>query len=193
MDDDKHRVLRQNNQEANAFTKQCIESALISLMSEKSFDAISITDITRRAGVSRTAYYRNYTSKEDILSGFMQNINHTIGDILKRYNAITETKQSWLALLEAVRSFAPQYKLLLEAGFGEKLIIEYAATMNETTQDGDWNRYYSNMYWAGAIYSVISAWIRNDMNTPLEQLAEIGCNLMQRGIHTVLDYGNSCR
>ncbi|MBR4984468.1 MAG: TetR/AcrR family transcriptional regulator [Proteobacteria bacterium] len=193
MDIDRHKILRQNNQEANAFTKQCIESALIHLMSEKSFNDISITDITRRAGVSRTAYYRNYTSKEDILSGFMQSINHTLSKILKQYDPITQAKQSWMALLENVQSFAPQYKLLLKAGFGEKLIMEFAATMNETTSKNDWNRYYSNMYWAGAIYNVISAWIRNDMNIPIEQLAEIGCNLMQKGIHTILEYGDPCR
>lgn len=68
----KLKVLRQNNQEANAITRECIESALILLMQTKPFTDITVTDLTRKAGVSRTAYYRNYASKEDILSGYMQ-------------------------------------------------------------------------------------------------------------------------
>ena len=56
---------RQN--EANVLTKECILTALLRLMEEKSYESISITDITTLAGVSRMAYYRNYTSKDDIL------------------------------------------------------------------------------------------------------------------------------
>ena len=65
--------------------------------------------------------------------------------------------------------------------------------MNQNTPAGDWERYYSNQYWAGAILTVLSAWIQNDMNIPIERLADIGCNLMTNGIRTVLDYGNACK
>ena len=52
---------------ANTFVKECIVTALRTLMEEKEYHEISISDITRKAGVSRMAYYRNYTSKEDII------------------------------------------------------------------------------------------------------------------------------
>ena len=108
---EKQKVLRQNNQEANALTRDCIEKALILLMEKKKFDEISISDITKRAGVSRTAYYRNYKSKEDILSGYMQNINQALSDVLKKFDPIHETLKSWKALLKAVKPLAPQYRL----------------------------------------------------------------------------------
>jgi len=53
--------------ESNRLAKECIVTALIELMKVRDYNAISITDITKKAGVSRMAYYRNYTSKEDIL------------------------------------------------------------------------------------------------------------------------------
>lgn len=47
--------------------KECIFTALLLLMEQKNYQDITITDITKKAGVSRMAYYRNYASKEDIL------------------------------------------------------------------------------------------------------------------------------
>jgi AcrR family transcriptional regulator len=188
----KLRVLRQNNQEANAITRECIESALILLMQTKRFEDITVTDITRKAGVSRTAYYRNYTSKEDILGGYMRNLSQVLSDVLKQFDAVTETRQSWIALLNAIKPYASQYKLLLDAGYFGKLIAEYANFMNEATKPGDYGRYYSSQYWSGAIFTVVSAWIRNGMDADIEQLADIGATLMTQGILAAEEYGNKC-
>jgi len=49
-------ILKKNNMEINAITKEAIEQALISLIKEKDFKDITITEITKKAGVSRTAY-----------------------------------------------------------------------------------------------------------------------------------------
>ena len=56
------------------FTKECIMDALLQLMQTKDYDAITITDLTRRAGVSRMSYYRNYHSKDEILTDYMYRI-----------------------------------------------------------------------------------------------------------------------
>lgn len=189
----KLKVLRQNNQEANAITRECIESALILLMQTKPFTDITVTDLTRKAGVSRTAYYRNYASKEDILSGYMHSLSITLSNVLKQFDAVTETKQSWKALLEAVVPLVPQFKLLLDAGFFDKMVTEFAINMNETTNENDLSRYYSNQYWAGAILTLISSWIRNGMDADIDQLSDIGANLMINGIATAEQYGNKCK
>lgn len=57
-----------SNKEANKVTKECLQTALIQLMSQKPFEKITITELVRRSGVSRTAFYRNYESKEEILN-----------------------------------------------------------------------------------------------------------------------------
>ena len=61
-------ALRMSNKESNRFTRECLQTALIYLMGEKSFEKISISELVRRSGVSRTAFYRNYSSKEEILN-----------------------------------------------------------------------------------------------------------------------------
>lgn len=181
-----------SNQESNAITRECIETALIRLMEKKAFADISIQDIITVAGVSRSSYYRNYESKEDILTQYIRTINESLSTVMLRYDAVHETKKVWEALLTAAKPLAPKYRLLLEAGFGEKVTMEFSRTMNEKVDPANHTLWYSNVYWAGAISSVLSEWIRNNMNVPVDALAETGSNLMINGIRTVLEYGNKC-
>lgn len=44
-----------------------ITSALLQLMQRKPFSGISVTELCKKAGVSRMSFYRNYESKEDVL------------------------------------------------------------------------------------------------------------------------------
>lgn len=64
---------------ANQLARECIVTALLQLLKEKPLSALSISEITSRAGVSRMTYYRNYKSKEDI---FVQ----ALSDILDEYH-----------------------------------------------------------------------------------------------------------
>ena len=188
----KMNILRKNNQESNAITKECIELALINLMEKKSYGDISIKDIVERAGVSRASYYRNYDSKEDILSGFIQSICKELSSAMLKFNAVTQNRETWDALLSATEPLAPKFKLLLDAGFGEKLTIEFIKSMNASVDRSNTALYYSNVYWAGAITAVISEWIRNGIDASKNEIAEIGSKLMMEGIHTVTEFGNQC-
>lgn len=50
--------MKQKN-ESNRLVKDCITTAFIELMKVRDYNTITITDITKKAGVSRMAYYRN--------------------------------------------------------------------------------------------------------------------------------------
>lgn len=44
-----------------------IQEALLQLIQQKTYDKITITDIAKRAGVTRISFYRNFDSKDAIL------------------------------------------------------------------------------------------------------------------------------
>lgn len=59
--------LYQSNKEANQITRESLEAALLFLLKGKDMKQISISELVKKAGVSRNAFYRNYKSKEEIL------------------------------------------------------------------------------------------------------------------------------
>jgi len=48
-------------------TRTAILRALISLMREKGYDAVTVTDIIDRADVGRSTFYTHFTDKSDVL------------------------------------------------------------------------------------------------------------------------------
>jgi AcrR family transcriptional regulator len=48
-------------------TRQAIHGALMGLMLEKGYDAVTVTDIIERADIGRSTFYSHYTDKRDVL------------------------------------------------------------------------------------------------------------------------------
>ena len=65
--DKKDNVRYMSNNESNKVTREAIDIAMLDLLEKQDFDRITIMSIVKRAGVSRQSFYRNYTSKEDII------------------------------------------------------------------------------------------------------------------------------
>lgn len=57
---------------AHVFTKEVLFMDLCKLVEEKPFDEITIQELTSTAGVSRTTFYRNYHSLEDVLIDYFR-------------------------------------------------------------------------------------------------------------------------
>ncbi len=55
-------------------SKQSMKKALLRLIKKKHFAAISISEITEEAGLSRPTFYLHYTSKEDLLFDYYDDI-----------------------------------------------------------------------------------------------------------------------
>ena len=49
------------------FLKECIADALIKLMESKPYDKITVREITDCANVGRATYFRQFSSKDDVL------------------------------------------------------------------------------------------------------------------------------
>lgn len=55
-------------------SKQKLIEAFLVLMETKSFETITITDITKKAGVARLTFYRHFESKEAVLLAYLDSI-----------------------------------------------------------------------------------------------------------------------
>lgn len=60
-----------NRRQSNLEVRECLTTALVRLSESKPLSAITVTELCEMAGVSRMSFYRNYQSKEDILSAYL--------------------------------------------------------------------------------------------------------------------------
>ena len=61
----------------NQTVKEAIALSLLQLLKYKSITQISISEIIRLAGVGRSSFYRNFESKEQVLSDYVQYLYKT--------------------------------------------------------------------------------------------------------------------
>ncbi|MDQ1912176.1 TetR/AcrR family transcriptional regulator [Paenibacillus sp. GD4] len=69
-----------------ARSKKLIYSALLELMEEKGFDAITVGDITSRGGLNRGTFYLHYRDKYDLLEQYQQEV---LGGLFKHMSKIS--------------------------------------------------------------------------------------------------------
>lgn len=71
-------------------TRTVLFEALSDLMSQRSFERITLSDVASHAGVGRTAVYNHFADKEDLLLAFMEHEAGRYAEELSRALAGTE-------------------------------------------------------------------------------------------------------
>jgi AcrR family transcriptional regulator len=66
-------------------TRQALRKALVELIEEKGYDAISVEEITQRANLGRATFYLHYKDKEDIL---LEEFNEKVSDQVRLISEI---------------------------------------------------------------------------------------------------------
>ena len=95
-------------------TQKLIRDAFIALIEERSFDAITVGEIARRAMVSRTAFYRYYKDKYDLVEKIFEGTVTTVvmdldsfrRGVLSNFDARARSK-SWVQLFEHAEEAPP--------------------------------------------------------------------------------------
>src|SRR5215472_1203375 len=93
-------------------TQKLLREALIELIEERGFEALTIGEITERAMVSRAAFYRNYQDKydlvEQIFAEAMSNLQEAVGTL-----GIEHPAQVWVAFFDHIAHYDRLYRALL--------------------------------------------------------------------------------
>ena len=164
----------------NSFIKECILQALLQLMEEKDFKDISITEITKKAGVSRMAYYRNYYYKEDIFNNYMT-------DLLKKYQSVRDEivkahpNDKYQMMLHVFEYFKENelFVLALEksnlSNIIQNRINKY---VHEIYESQDTCAKYDSIIFGGALYNTGKYWLLTGKKESIEDVTRIFVNRM---------------
>lgn len=175
---ERRNALRLSNEESNRLTRECIEAALVLLMKDTDFHSISITDIIRKAGVSRSAYYRNYTSKEDILTNIFHRAAEAIVEALSEPMTQQNMFRCYHALFTTVYGGKVMFEIIEKAG----MIYQFQSAVNEKylsfIASEPIEQHYRVLSWIGSVFNIIFGWMsRNYAETP-KHMAQICCSLL---------------
>ena len=170
-------MISKRKNEANQRVRRQIVEAVIELTAEKPLSMISVTELTKRAGVSRMTFYRNYTSKEEIFSDHLR-------EILTDYRAEEDRlgRTQHYADIENTRRcfnyytrYRPFISALFRTDYGHMLLDAITEYVLDTWRKPESTpaEVYSMHAYAGALYNCYHAWSKSDFRESVDEMAEI--------------------
>ena len=165
-------------------TRQTIQEALIHLMVEKGYQAITVQDIADRAQINRSTFYRHYLDKEDLLSQYMDEVTGVTfkDDVADEFDdQRTGIPTGLVKLLNHIQNFRAFYRIMLSAN-GHPLVSDRLRRKIENRFRGrltkdtavDSKTAFLEMrlrYISGAGIGAILWWVENDTPSTSEELA----------------------
>ena len=190
-----------NKSESKYFnTAVKMDLALISLLKEKPFDYITVSEICKKAGVNRSTFYLHYETigdlleettryiLDDFLTYFASDVKFEVGKLrsCKLDDIFFIRKEYLVPYLTYVRDhkevFATtltHYKTLNFEDVHRRMFENIYNPVLDRFGIPNKNRHYVMMYYLNGIMAVITEWIKEDCNKPIEDIIEIitGCIL----------------
>ena len=157
--------------------KEYMAESLFRLLQRKAFADISISEITDKAGVNRATYYRNFTSKEEIVRFYLRGI---MGSFLEEYE--THDEISLETYLFGLFSHFFTYRLQLLALYQNGLSHLFLDVFNELFEERQSEKFhdpetqFNLFYHIGGIYHFFVLWLAHDMKETPAHLAKIAAS-----------------
>ena len=180
---EKRNIIRLSNRETNRITKECLQTALIDLLKSKRMEDISVTELVKRAGVSRTAYYSNYSSFGEIFSEFVQeNLASMNEDI---WTAINNEEDLFYPVIKLMEEKKDLLKLMMKANLENTAFLQLRESISKYYPEIDNETYYILIAAIGMIRNIIFEWIMNECRESAEEISSI-CNKVTASIRSQL-------
>lgn len=169
-------------------TRELLQQAMIELVVEKGYEAISIQDITDRANVARTTFYLHYADKDELL---FSSVRDMIEDLL---SSMKPGREGMPTSFEHIAHHAAFYRAIL----GEQGSPAFVSRLSDFVADVVRERMLSQMttpgkdprlpldfmthYLVGAYVGVATWWLNKDMPYSPAQMAQMINDLADKGL-----------
>lgn len=155
-------------------SRQALKTALLTLIEQKSFEQISIRDITTTAEVSYPVFFRQFSSKEDLL-----------GDVateeiraLLTFPVQSFEKSSALVICRYIQSHRTLWKTLLTAGASSIMRMEFIRIAKELAEKhkriNPWLPVeLTASVVVSSLFEILAWWLSQAEDYPIEHVARI--------------------
>ncbi|HEX2998389.1 MAG TPA: TetR/AcrR family transcriptional regulator [Anaerolineales bacterium] len=189
-------------------TRQSLRAALLALMKEKDYDAISTEEIAERANVGRATFYKHYKDKEDLLLEEFREMATEKVQILSEIPFSTwmqlestvdakgkKPAPPLIILFEHIYENSKLYYILLKSEKSSRIVerirkisTEAITYFVETKTKTDPIPFLFKVpieffaaFFSGALISAVDWWLEEDMRHTPREMANLFQNLLIRG------------
>lgn len=156
-------VLKKNNDETRDFIRSCLSVGLMVLLKDNSNKDITITKLCTVAGVSRTAFYRNYKDIEDVLEDKIKDLVIGMNKCIGR-----DIYDNWLNIFKLVQRNIKDFECIIKGGYEYKV---YEVLMSLVPQEEDSKSIQS--IWISLFYTFIIRWVKEKKPKKVEEMARL--------------------
>jgi AcrR family transcriptional regulator len=173
-----------------------LKNALLELLVEKGFEEISITELTARAGLSYTTFFRNFDSKEALLNevaaALIQDLLSLSVPVVSRAGSL----ESCRALCFYVHEKRALWRSLLIGGAAEIVQAEFVRQAREWTPVAGWKHDWlpvdlATRWSARGTIEILCWWLEHDTELSVADMAVILDRLIVRSLS--IDYSVRAR
>lgn len=160
------------NAKTTEFLKECLADALIKLLKNKPIEKITVPEIAEMADVGRTTFFRNFTSKTEVVTF----------KLIKLWERWAEehdmVERAKFTLDNAADFFEFNYSIR------ELLVLIYQRDLQPTVYDAfykvmmpqygaDTQECYESRFYSYGLFGLLDEWIKRGFNETPEQMALI--------------------
>ena len=161
-------------------TRRALHKALISLVLERGYEAVTIKDVVDRANVGRSTFYAHYTSKEDLLTAEIEDLRAALmaeqRAALGREGSVSARSLGFSrALFEHAQDYRDVYRALVgERGASiivarmralfTQLVREELSELLPQSAQYDVPRSALTQFVVGALMSILTWWLEGGSN-----------------------------
>lgn len=165
--------------------KSYIAQSLLLLMEQKALNDISIGEITAKAGVNRTTYYRHFESKDHI-------IKHYFTGILAEYtNALAlkgspNLEQYLKGMFTHLKKHKKELLLIYKNGVSHLIFEALSNLFLQKSSFISFDAELATYYHAGGIYGTFLLWFSHEMRESPAQMCKASLNVLSDSFVPIL-------
>ena len=157
----------------NEVVIESITQAMAAMIVDRPFEEISITELVRRAGVSRNSFYRNFKDKDDVLRRYIEGeTDEWMGQ--RGWTHIVDPKENKLRM-EHLLTHMYEYRDFI-AGLKRDGKMHLLAAEFERATKQNIGQYYDPWRLAfliGGVYQLYVHWVETDYALPPKEVAAL--------------------
>jgi len=157
-------------------SRRALRDALLELVEKKPFDQITIKEITIAAAVSYPTFFRNYSSKADLLGDIATDEVQRLLSLMYPYVDKADVKGNAEAICRYVKTHRPLWTVLLTTGASALMREEFIRIAKEgVKQRGRVNPGLPldmvTAVVAGGLFEILAWWLTQPRNFPMRRVA----------------------